>query len=257
MKLNLLVILLFITTLGYGQLSDFDFADDGNMIKFSLRYADIKTTGIPSDSVKDVSGIRFRALGLSKANFDPGGYQVSHRFSFITESLFAFVIDAIDGGDYKTGFKNTSTSIGDFILGWHNHTVNVVSTNNFNMALGAHWGDYFMVFEPYNGTSNTYEVAREPGGWYGALGPAVMLDGNLFNVLNVHVEGAYAFTAKLMDAVDMDFDREYPKPHFINLVLELRGNLPIYGGFEHIRSINRGNHPFNASRSDIFIGFYL
>ncbi|MEQ9414997.1 MAG: hypothetical protein RIF39_14260 [Cyclobacteriaceae bacterium] len=83
MKLNLIDLLLFMTTLGYSQLSDYDFADDGPMIKFSLRYAATKTTGIPSDSVKDASGIRFRALGLSKANFNPGGYQVSHRFAFV------------------------------------------------------------------------------------------------------------------------------------------------------------------------------
>ncbi|GAB1446834.1 MAG: hypothetical protein KF860_16375 [Cyclobacteriaceae bacterium] len=257
MKRNLLVILLFITTLGYGQLSDFDFADGDLMVKFSLRYAATKTLDVPADSAKDASGIRFRALGLSKANFDKGGYQMSHRFSFITESLFAFVIDAIDGGDYKTGFKNSSTTISDFILGWHNHTVNVISTDPFNLAVGAHWGDYFLIYEPYGGSGSSYGPAREPAGWYGALGPAVMLDFNLVNALDLHVEGAYAFTAKFMDAKDMEFDRKYPKPHFINLVLELRGNLPIYGGFEHVQSINRGNHPFNASRSDIFIGFYL
>lgn len=258
MKLYLLSFLFFISTLGFGQLSDYDFVDDGMMIKFNLRYAAIKTTGVPSDSVKDAKGIRIRALSLSKTNFDMGGYQASHRFAFITESLFGFFIDAVNGGDFETGFKSTSTTIGDFIIGWHNHAINVVSTDPFNLAIGGHWGDYFLAYEPYDpGSTNSFGTAKEPGGWYGALGPAAMVDVNLFNVLDLHLEGAYAFTAKFMDAKDMEFDRDYPKPHFINLNLELRGNFPIYGGFEHVRSINRGTNPFNASRSDVFIGFWL
>ncbi|HNP19701.1 MAG TPA: hypothetical protein PKL31_14785 [Fulvivirga sp.] len=257
MKQITTLLFIFILSNGYAQLSNYNYADDGKMVKFEPRYISVKTLEADPDSVKNPNGFTIRLFSLDKVNFDQGGYQYSHRFAFITESLSGFLIDMINGGNFETGFKNSSTSLSDFIIGWHNHVVNVVSLDNFNVAIGGHWGDYFLAFEPYSESSNTFEVVNEPAGWYGALGPAIMLDFNVFNVVNLHFEGSYAFTAKFMDATDMNFDREYPKPHFINLNLQLRTNSPIYAGFEQIRSVNRGDHPFNATRSDIFIGIWL
>ncbi len=254
-----LITVLFISILsnGYAQLDSYSYVDDGAMIKFEPRYITINTLLADPDSIKNPKGFTIRLFSLDHVTFDQGGYQDSHRFAFITESLSGFLIDMINGGNFETGFKNSSTSLSDFILGWHNHVVNVVSLDNFNAAIGAHWGDYFLAYEPYNAGSNTYEVVNEPAGWYGALGPAIMMDLNVLDVVNLHFEGSYAFTAKFMDATDMNFDRAYPKPHFINLSLQLRTNSPIYAGFEQIRSVNRGDNPFNATRSDIFIGVWF
>jgi hypothetical protein len=256
MKHYLTIALLFAMHLTFSQLSDYPFADEGNIFKIEPRYISINTLNVSPDSVKDASGFTIRLFSWDKVNFDQGGYQVSHRFAFITESFMGFMIDVINGGDYDTGFKNSSTSISDFLMGWHTHVVNVVSADDFNVAVGGHWGDYFLAYEPYFGGSN-FGTVREPAGWYGALGPAVMLDYNLLDVVNLHFEGSYAYTAKFMDAVDMNFDRDYPKPHFINLNFQVRTHSLFYGGFEHIRSVNRGDHPFDAARSDFYVGVWF
>ena len=238
------------------QLSSFDFNND-TKVKFSVRYGAIQTTGVSKDSVNDVNGILIRPLELDRISPDVGGYNTSHRWAFIFETFTLAVIDALDGGDFDWGQKTTSTYIGDFILGWHNHTWNVVYTDNIALSAGLHWGDYFLGYEPYNRTYNNYGTAREPAGWYGALGPATMLDVNLANTAVLHLEGAYAFSKKINDFPDMIKSGSYPSPGFLNITAQVRSNSFIYGGMEYVRSLNNGSNNFNASRMDIFLGVWF
>lgn len=141
-----LITLLLVFTLGrsYGQLDGYSFVDEGMIFKlFEPRYISINTIGVSPDSILDANGFTIRLFSMDRVTFDQFGYQASHRFGFITEALSGFVIDMINGDDFTTGFKNSSTSLSDFILGWHNHVINVVSKEDFNIAAGAHWGIIF------------------------------------------------------------------------------------------------------------------
>ena len=148
-------------------------------IKFSLRYGAINTSGVSPDSTKVIKALPLRPLEFDKIQSDVGGYNTSHRFAFIFETFTLAIIDALNGGDFNWGERTASTYIGDFILGWHNHAWNVVYTDNLSLAAGLHWGDYLFGYEPYKKNQNNFENAHEPAGWYGALGPAAMVDVNM------------------------------------------------------------------------------
>ena len=241
---KLFAISLLLTSINaFAQLENMDFHDE-LQVKFSVRYAWNKAIGPPEDSIKNASGVLVRALELDRIRYGKGGYQASHRWAFLPEALMGAFIDAVNGGDFEWGTKNTSTNIGDFILGWHNHAWNVFYQDNVQVMAGLHWGDYFFGFEPHRGNNN-FETAQEPAGWYGALGPVVMLDYAITDGLVLHGEGSYGLTMKWADYPDMNFDRDYPSPHFINMNLQLRTNTIFYGGVEYIRSVDRGDHHTN------------
>jgi hypothetical protein len=263
MKYLLTILLIFTLERSYAQLDGYSFVDEGMIFKlFEPRYLFINTLDVPPDSALNAKGFTVRSFTMERVTFDQFGYQASHRFSLISEALSAIAISMIKGGDFDWAYQRHSTEISGYILGWHNHVVNVVSLEDVNVAVGGHWGDYFLAYSPYTPGSDprsnlAFGTVREPAGWYGALGPVLMLDYNLLDVVNLHFEGSYAFTAKFMDAVDMEWDRSYPNPHFLNFSLQARPDYFLYGGIEHIRSINRGDHPFNATRTDFFIGFWF
>lgn len=240
----------------WAQLDQYNFNED-RKIKLSLRYASLNSHGVSEDSVKDVSGIVFRFLDLDKIRYGKGGYQASHRWAFLPETLSAAVVDALNGGDFSWGEKNTSSVIEDFILGWHNHAWALIYTGNISFSGGLHWGDYFMGFEPYNQSIHKYESAHEPAGWYGALGPAMMLDVDLFGRMVWHTEASYAFSTKFSDYPDMKADKAYPNPKFLNITSQIRTNGLFFGGMEYVRSLNNGANPFNVSRTDFFIGVWF
>ncbi len=256
LKLLFIVVLQFYVIYSSAQLSSFDFNND-TKIKFSLRYGAINTSGVSSDSTKDIKALLIRPLEFDKIQSDVGGYNTSHRFAFIFETFTLAIIDALNGGDFKWGERTASTYIGDFILGWHNHAWNVVYTDNLSLAAGLHWGDYLFGYEPYKKNQNNFENAHEPAGWYGALGPAAMVDVNMANRAVLHLEGSYAFTKKIKYFPDMTANKNYPDPHFINLTAQIRSNSFIYGGMEFVRSINRGSNNLNASRTDLFVGIWF
>ncbi len=255
-KLLLAFVLVMASLTTTAQLSSYNYNNEAKF-KFSVRYASIHTSGVPKDSIKDLSGILIRTLEFDKIAPDIGGYNVSHRWAFLPETLMLIFIDAINGGDFTAGSKNLSTNIGDFILGWHNHTFNLVYTDNFSFGAGVHWGDYFFGFEPYDPVDKDFGIAHEPAGWYGALGPALMMDYNILNKAVLHVEGGYGLSLKFKDYPEMVTNKEYPNPHFINITAQIRSNSFVYGGMEFIRSINRGDNNFNASRTDFFIGVWF
>ncbi len=255
-KTLLLSISFILSLTANAQLSSYDYNDE-TKFKFSIRYASINTSGVPEDSVKDISGILIRALELDKIAPGIGAYNVSHRWAFLPESLVLIFIDAINGGDFTAGSKNTSTGIGDFIIGWHNSTFNLVYNDNFSFGAGVHWGDYFLGFEPYDPANNNFGLAREPAGWYGVLGPAVMMDYNIINKAVLHIEGGYGLSLKFMDFPEMVVDKNYRNPHFLNFTVQFRSNSFVYGGMEFVRSLNRGGNNFNASRTDFFVGVWF
>ena len=258
MKIKLLLLLasFFSLTVANAQLSSFDYNGETKM-KISVRYGQIGTSGVDMDSVVNAKGILLRVFEMDKINAEVGGYNASHRWAFIPETFVLAIIDAIDGGDFEWGSRNSTTYIGDFILGWHNHTFNLVYTDKFSVGAGVHWGDYFMGYTPYNSAQNNYSKASEPAGWYGALGPALTLDYNLFDKAVIHVEGAYGLSLKFKDFPEMNHGESYPSPHFINVTAQIRSNSFVYGGMEYIRSINRGSNNFNASRTDFFVGIWF
>lgn len=251
-----IVAIIILATPCFSQLENMDFHDE-LQLKFSVRFAGNKAIGPPEDSIKNASGILVRSLELDNIRYGQGGYQASHRWAFLTEALAGAFIDAINGGGFEWGTKNTSTNIGDFILGWHNHAWSLYENGQTQIMGGLHWGDYFFGFEPYRGNKYSFDTAKEPAGWYGALGPALMADYAITNGMALHFEGSYAFTMKWGDFPDMTFDRDYPSPHFINLGLQLRTNSIFYGGMEYIRSIDRGDHNTNCSRTDLFVGLWF
>ncbi len=255
-KVMLLFVLLITATNVNAQLSLYKYNED-TRIKFSLRYAANKATGVSQDSVINIKAILFRTFELDKINYNKGQKNVSHRWAFIPETFMLAIIDALDGGDFGWGEKVSSSNIGDFILGWHNTAWNVVTTDDFNLGVGYHWGDYFLAHEPYDRAKDKFLPASEPAGWYGVLGPSVMLDYNIMNKAIIHIEGAYGISKKFTDLPEMNSSGAYPSPHFLNITAQIRTNSIFYGGMEHITSINRGSNDLNISRTDFYIGVWL
>ena len=258
MRLKLVILLGFLISVitANAQLSSFDYNGE-NMMKINVRYGQIGTSGVDMDSVVNAKGILLRVFEVDKINAGVGGYNASHRWAFIPETFILAIIDAVNGGDFEWGTRNSTTYIGDFILGWHNHAFNLVYTDKFSVGAGVHWGDYFMGYTPFDKTKNNYSPASEPAGWYGALGPALMMDYNLFDKAVFHLEGGYGFSMKFKDFPEMNKSEGYPSPHFINITAQIRSNSLIYGGMEFVRSINRGTNNFNASRTDVFVGIWF
>ena len=256
LKICLTTLFVVVGIASNAQLASYDYNDE-TKVKFNVRYASINTSGISEDSVKDLSALLIRVFEFDKINPEVGGYNASNRWAFIPETFILAIIDGLNGGDFTWGQKNLSTNIGDFILGWHNNTWNIVYTENISLAAGVHWGDYFLGFEPYNRTTDNYDPAQEPAGWYGVLGPAVMMDYNILNRAVLHLEGGYGLSLKFKDYPDMVADKSYPNPHFLNITAQIRSNSFVYGGMEFIRSVNRGSNTFNASRTDFFIGVWF
>ncbi len=256
-KYCFILLFLFAFNDSRAQLSNYSFNEE-KKFGFSLRYGTMNTTLAPEDEVNDISAILFRPLTIDLSTYEVGGYQVSHRWVFLFETFSAAVVDALDGGEFDWGSMETSTSISDFLLGWHTHAFALFYKDLISLSGGVHWGDYFLSYSPYNQGSDGYAEPIEPSGWYGAMGPAIVADFNLINPYAVlHLEAAYNFSLKFRDLPDMAANETSPDPHFLNLRTLIKTNTIFYGGYEYVRSFARGDKPFNASRSDIFIGIWF
>jgi hypothetical protein len=248
--------ILFLSALLFGlsyttraQLSRYTFDGDMNM-KMSLRYGKLSNTKIETEKV---GGLAFRFYDLGKSSYTGSPWQYSGRWATLPETFSWVVFDVLFRQEFKWfSYQPNVTLIGDFIFGWHNFAYAVHRTDDLQVAIGVNGHDYFFAHQPDNRSDIT-----DPAGWYIGGGPALIVDYNLLNTVVLHLEGTYTLATKIRDLPDMIVIPDYPDPHFINLLLEVRPQSRWYMGIEHVRSYNRGSTPGDGTRTDIHLGLKL
>lgn len=208
-------------------------------------------------------------VAISKSNFEAGGYNVSHRFPVLGDLAIPFLWNTFLAAVTEDLSKTTigevgSTTLSSLLLGWHNHTFSLVSTDRINLAGGFHWGDYTYWFTNYVAPERyfadsplQFEGFRDPSGWYIVAGPAVMLDVGIIDNLLFHYEGSYGFSAKMADPPDYeDPPKNFPNPKFFNHQFLLR-----YGtwqaGLEHASALTLEEAGHRGKRTLFHLGFYF
>lgn len=204
-------------------------------------------------------GVFTMDLELWKSNYEMGGLNSSHRNPFLMESFWPLAIDIFrKGSESRTIYTGSSLSLSSFILGWNNLCFTVMTKPNFNLAVGASLSDYFYTFEPYQFSSNKYLDIIEPGGWYLAAGPAVMVDALLPNSAWIlHGEANYDLGYRVRGTPGQNVIEGYPSPHFFKTTVEIRSPWHFVAGVHYIRTFDRGPNNNAGQRYEFYTSYSI
>lgn len=254
-KIFTVLFLLSIASLSKAQLSSFDFGQDGEtMVRVGPRIGYAKNSAVKWPQAKGI-GVFTVDAEIFKSNYAKGKGQSYHRWPFIWDVWWPLVVGILR--KEPSIAQNGSTSISSFIFGWHQNTWSIVSKENINIALGAHYGDYFYSFQYYDAFGDSYSDPIEPGGWYAAIGPAITVDYALpFLPAVLHYDGGFPYTFRIKEASAKTAEKGFPSPIILNNLLELRFN-KFYLGMDYVKVINRGDTPSKGYRVDCFMGVWF
>ncbi|NIJ44176.1 hypothetical protein FHR24_000615 [Wenyingzhuangia heitensis] len=242
-KLTLLLFLCISSLKTNAQLSN-SFYDDNSVWQVSAIYAKAENTW--SDKTYDRYVAMYSAdLSFYKSNFKAGGFQRSYRTKlsdFVPQLISPLFKESRDQLFNKSGLPVLTS-----LMGWYNFGWAVVSKDHVQFSVGGHLGGYTHGIELESQDENNI------GDSYPFLsgGPAVFLDINLLFGLELHYEGAYAFSYML------DPDKTVPDgetPTFLNQNLQLRKNR-WFLSFELVNGLVEIGNSIQRSQIGIGVGF--
>lgn len=212
------------------------------------------------------AGVLSLDVDLIKSNYEKFGYQVSHRWPIMGDFLFPGIMEVlgfIKSYDDTPGLMGRlgSTSLTCLLLGWHNHAWSLYSSDRINIAGGFHWGDYSYSFREYEESARFFrnsplrfsDIESDPSGYFLGYGPTVIADFSVSSNIIIHYEGAYAFTARLMEADDDMAPQVSPNPRFLNQQLEVRYN-KLFIGLEYCNALKNQEADHYGRRLAFILG---
>lgn len=254
-KLSYAFILVVLTHWGSAQTTLQEFENFGDpfqermFIGFTASFSNLSNPEAPVH----VEAHRLSAL-VGKFDMKSMSAEVGSRRYFFQYKLLGDLISLLDKTVQNSNaiYRDENSTLSNGLLGWHSVAWNIVATPKLSFVIGGNANDY-IIGSTYD--TDTGRVTLEPQGYHLAAGPAIFTDYLINDYLLLQIHAAYSMS--YLNAGDLSYatvDKEYPKPHFGSLNIELNSPWGVYAGFDYNWLINRGNLPGNTKRWDYLIG---
>tara|TARA_R110002049_G_scaffold309196_1_gene518436 strand:- start:1453 stop:2262 length:810 start_codon:yes stop_codon:yes gene_type:complete len=225
---------------------------------FGYNNVSITNNDAPNPENHELKGGTLR-IDVSHTNFEKGGARINYT-NKLGGDLILFASEIISGkGDI---FQTEQSTLSSGLIGWLTFTWNITEARNYQVALGAHIGDYFLTSaypedetKPFNKNSNS--IVLEPNGNYYGAGPSAIVNVLLTKNLLLEYRTHLTIPAFRLESLYLVSDGNYKNPYFMNNNLELITSKGFYGGADLSNIINRGNLPNNTKRFELYVGFKL
>jgi len=150
---------------------------------------------------------------------------------------------------------NAGATLTCVLLGWHQTTWNLVSTDKTIIAPGISYGDY--TYASGRPVTTSLKNVYEPFGWFLAAGGALRVTRLVGDNLWIDLEGRYD---KSLVTVSKRFEltnpiEGYPRPDFAALTLTVNHTSRLFASVRAVSLIDNGEIKDNATRLDFSIGY--
>lgn len=222
---------------------------------FTLSFSNLSNSEAPNPSSHRVSGVTmkidYRKYGLGK-----GGKRMFFQNKTIGDAIFILGSEIISG---KGAERSETSTITTGLIGWTSWGWNLTDAAKSSLAVGFNLNDYLIgstyIYTDALGQPQT-PITTEPQGYYWAGGPSVFFDYQISEKLNLQSFASYSLA--FWRPVSLSYaqeDKSYPKPHLVQVNLELHTPFHLYGGIDFTTLVNRGDLPNSTKRLDILIGY--
>lgn len=154
--------------------------------------------------------------------------------------------------------RAVGSSLSSGLIGWINWGWNLSRAGSVQPFVGLNLNDYFLT-STYEAdtipTSNNWGT-YEPQGYYFAAGPMLGVRAALGKIALLEARTTYSLSYLRAASISYAFrDNAYPKPHFVQMQLDLLTKWGFFATLQHHRMLNRGPAPNTTRRWDGTLGF--